>query len=153
MARLKVLAIAVATGRMGYVFFYGGELCHWGKVCKASESPALALRQTKKWIKRFKPDVVITEDIGKQSRKGRASRAIIAALARYASDLKVSDIVITRAQRFQNKYEEAKALAQQFPDLMPWVPAKPRIWESEPRSTIYFEALALALPIVRPDDD
>ncbi|WP_421726097.1 hypothetical protein [Bauldia sp.] len=55
-----------------------------------------------------------------------------------------------RIQRFANKYEKAAALAKQFPAIEPWVPTKPKLWQSEPRNCILFEALSLAKEIIDP---
>ncbi len=148
MARLKVLAIAAATGRIGCVFLIGGKLKHWAMSVKASKSPEMAANQTTKWIDEFEPEVVITEKITKRSHKGKLTKQLIAAIAKVAENRYLNDIVIPRAQNFQNKYEEAKELANQYPDILPWLPKRPRIWESEPRNMIYFEALALALEVI-----
>ncbi len=148
MARLKVLAIAVATGRIGYVFFIGDTLKEWKLSKKASRSTAEARKHVTKWIKFFKPDVVVTEKITKHSRKGDRAKGLIAAIARVAENHDLLDVSVTRIKAFKNKYEEARALVQRFPDLHPRLPKEPRIWQSEPFGTIYFEALALALQII-----
>lgn len=148
MARLKVLAIAVGTGRLGYVFLHDGELVEWRMSKKANKSPEQARSYTKSLIERFKPDVVITEKVAKRSRKGEHAKRIIAAITRVAEKAKLLDIVTPRIQQYQNKYAEARAYAERFPVLKPQVPREPRIWQSEPRSTIYFEALALALVVI-----
>ena len=148
MARLRVLAIAAATGRIGYVFFIGDTLKQWALSVKASTSPELAAKQGAQWIDKLKPDVVITEKIGVLSRKGLLTKQLIAAIATVAENTYLNDIVVPRMQNFQNKYEEVKALVKLYPELLPWAPQKPPIWESEPRNMIYFEALALALQII-----
>lgn len=51
MKRLKVLAIAAATGRVGYVFLIGGKLRDWGLSRMASKSPARAAAQTQTFVK------------------------------------------------------------------------------------------------------
>ena len=149
MARLKVLAVAAATGRLGYVFFNDDELVDWRMSHKASQSRKRAVAQVEKWIDYLKPDVVITEDVVTESRKGARTKKIIAAIADCASNLPLNDVSISRVQTFDNKYEEATVLAARYPDILPWMPKRPRIWESEPRNMVYFEALALALEVVR----
>ena len=52
---------------------------------------------------------------------------------------------IPAPSRGPNKYADAAALAQEFPQIGPWLPKRRRAWEPEPRNIIYFEALALAL--------
>jgi len=148
MARLRVLAIAAATGRIGYVFFIGDTLKQWALSVKASASPELAAKYATQLIDKLKPDVVITEKLTIHSRKGPLTKQLIAAVASVAENKYLNDIVVPRVQEFQNKYEEVKALVKMYPDLLPWAPQKPPIWESEPRNMIYFEALALALVVV-----
>ena len=84
MARLKVLAIAVATCRLGYVYLHGGELVEWKMSRTAHRSPEKARAYTKRLIERLAPDVVITEKIAKRSRKGEHAKRIIAAITRIA---------------------------------------------------------------------
>ena len=148
MARLKVLAIAAATGRIGYVFFVGDKLKDWAMSVKASKSPKLAKEKAEQWIEDLEPDVVVTEKVGKHSSKGILTKQLIDAIRNVAENRYLNDIVVPRVQSFQNKYEEAVELTKRFPDILPWAPKKPRIWESEPRNTIYFEALALALMVI-----
>ena len=57
-------------------------------------------------------------------------------------------MAVAREQEYANKYEEAAALGEQFPDLAPWVPKKRRFFDNEPRNTVLFEAVALALSIL-----
>lgn len=148
MARLRVLAIAVATGRVGYAFVSGDRLKDWRMSKKASMSPQEARKLVKQWISFFKPDVVVTEKIGKHSRKGSHTKRITAAIAKVAEHADLLNVLAPRIQAFKNKYEEARMLAKRFPELQDQVPREPRIWQSEPFSTIYFEALALALVVI-----
>lgn len=148
MERFKVLAIAVATGRIGYVFFENDELVDWKMSKKASKSSRAARDQVQKWIAFFKPDVLVTEKIGKLTRKGDHAKQIIAAIAKVAADPELLDVSVTRVQHFKNKYEEARALAERFPVIASRVPREPKLWQSEPFGTIYFEAMALALQVV-----
>jgi hypothetical protein len=148
MKRLKVLAIAVATGRIGYVYVIGDKLRDWGLSRRASKSPALAAAQAKKWIDELKPDVVVTEKVPKTSTKGAKTKSLIEAVARVASNANLLDVCVSKAHHFKNKYEEAKHLGERFPEIMGWVPRMRRIWEPEPRNTILFEALALACVVI-----
>ncbi|MEO9676261.1 MAG: hypothetical protein ABJG86_18610 [Nitratireductor sp.] len=153
MVRLKVLAMAAASGRVAYVFFREGQLVHWGLSVEASRSPEMASLQAEKWVSFFEPDVVVTEDIRHRSRKGDNTVDLIEALTGAAREAPVNDVTVLRVQRHANKYEEAEALAAHFPDILPWKPLRPRIWESEPRNMIYFEALALAVEVFGGDAD
>lgn len=145
---LKVLSLAAATGRVGYVFFVGGELIDWGVSRKASKSSANALRQLKRWIEVLDPDVAVTEKITGHSRKSQRTREIVAALACVAEKAALIDVRVERTQAFANKYDEAKALATQFPAIAAWLPNKRKLWMPEPPNTVYIEALSLAQSVI-----
>ena len=148
MKRLKVLAIAVATGRVGYVYHFGGKLRDWGLSRKASISPALAAAQADRWIRNLNPDVVVTEKVPKTSTKSTKTRSLIEAIQTVAAKANLLDVCVARGSIFKNKYEEAKHLGDLFPEISAWVPRPRRIWEPEPRNTILFEALALACIVI-----
>lgn len=144
----SVLSIAVATGRTAYVYFEEGQLTDFALSQKASESPALAVRYVRQWISLLSPDVVVTESFTKKSRKGTKTRLLTEAMAREAARHRLNNIRTVRHQHYRNKYAEAGALAIRFPELNRVLPRRPRIWESEPDSISYFEAVALALPTI-----
>ena len=95
-------------------------------------------------INTFRPDVVVTEKIEDDVRKGQKARGLIAALQRIAAENYVLDVAIARVQRFASKYEEAVSLAQRYPSIRSWLPQKRRLYQSEPHRMVTFEALALA---------
>lgn len=144
----KVLVLAAATGRIGYIYFIDGQPTHWGLSHKGASSPILAAAQTAKWITLFMPDVVIMEQVGERSRKGALTKYLIAAMADEARGAPCIDVSVPRVQLYANKYDEAKQLVRRFPMLSAWLPKRPRIWESEPRNMVLFEAVALALAFI-----
>ena len=143
----RVLAIAAASGRVGHVFFSGGRLRHWSISRKASRNGVAAVEIVQTWINRLKPNVVVTEALGK-SRKGDRSKAVTAAIGRIAAQNYLLDIAVERVRRFENKYLEARALAEEFPEIGLWLPKARRLWETEPRSAIYIDALVLAKQVI-----
>ena len=151
MKRLKVLAIAAATGRIGHVLIMGERLLDWGMSIRASRSPELAAAHARKLIETLNPDVVVTEELSKSSTKGEKTRLLLAAIADVALQIKLLDIRAKRPHEFPNKYEEAAYLATRFPEIAAWVPKKRRLWEPEPRATVLFEALALGLRVISED--
>ena len=151
-AGLRVLSVAVATGRVGYAFLVGGKLCDWGLSRKASRSPEQAASQVRQWIAYFRPDVVVTEKVEARTRKGEKTKRLIDAIAAVGRDAKLLDVAVSRIRTFKNKYAEAAALAEQFPEIKPWLPRTRRIWDPEPRNTIYFEALALAVCVIQGEE-
>ncbi|WP_206078982.1 hypothetical protein [Allomesorhizobium camelthorni] len=140
--------MAVASGRVSYVFLVKGTLYSWRISRQASKSPAETARMVESWIHQLRPDVVVTETITKHCRKGETTIALIEAVARVATDAPLLDVSVSRPHRYRNKYVEAEALADRFTELRPWVPKPRKSWDSEPRSTTLFEALALALEVI-----
>jgi len=145
MATLSVLAIAVASGKVGYVFLHDGQLQDWGITVKAAKRDNDLVGFAQGLINGLKPDIVVTEDFAAGCRKGARSRALISSLAELASHNTVLDVSVSRPRTFQSKYEEAEWLATLHPEITGYLPAqKRRIFDFEPRGMVLFEALALA---------
>lgn len=144
MERLRLLSVAVASGKIGYVLFVGNQPMDWGISRKASQNVEAARDYSKTLIVRFRPEVIVTEHLDTRCRKGAKSKMLIGAIATLVSDADCLDVTVPRWHTYQNKYEEAEALAATWPALRARLPKPPRIWETEPRSTILFEAASLA---------
>ena len=147
MTALRVLAFAAATGRVGSVFLVGDELVDWHISNKAADSGGDAAAHAQTLINDLRPDVVVTEELDSAKHKGKQALAVIAAITRTAEHNHLLDVSLPREHRYANKYAEADALAERFPELMPWKPMKRRFYDNEPRNTVLFEALALALQL------
>ena len=141
----RALAIAAASGRVGYVLLEDMRPELWGLSRKASRGAVDASEVAANWIERIRPDLVVTEKILAGSAKGPKTRDIIAAITAVAELADVLDLQVARHQAYPSKYDEAKALAADFPELAHLLPDERKPWQSEPRTMIYFEALALAL--------
>ena len=146
MAALKVLAFAAATGRVGSVFLVGDRLVDWHISNKAAESGVEAAGHAQALINDLMPDAVVTEEL-ETAHKGKHTLALIAAIARTAEHNHLLDVSVPRDHHFRNKYAEADALVEQYPELAPWKPMKRRFYDNEPRNTVLFEALSLALSL------
>jgi len=71
MAALSVMAVAVASGKVGYVYVSGGTLQDWGITLKATRSNSDLVGFVQELINDLKPDVVVTEKRTTGCRKGR----------------------------------------------------------------------------------
>ena len=149
MAALRLLSIAVGSGKVAYVYLVGDQLMEWRISDRASVSPITAARMMQIWINDLKPEVVATEKIATAKRKGDKTKHLIVAMANIAASNHLLDVSVARERPFANKYEEAAALADRYPELLPWVPKKRRLFDNEPRNTVLFEALAQALIVLR----
>lgn len=148
MAALKVLAFAAASGRVGSVFLVGDTLMHWHVSVKAAESNVEAAGHAQELINRFQPDAVVTEEQETAPHKGRNTLDLIAAIARTAEHNNLLEVSLPREHHYANKYAEAEALVARYPELTPWKPVRLHFYDNEPRTTVIFEALALALSLV-----
>lgn len=140
----KLLAIAASSGKVGFVYLSSGDLLDWGLSAKASKGLDQAFDQARAWLNFYQPELLLIERIDQGTRKGRHAQSLIQAIGAAADDLKIRGERVVRRSQYPNKYAEAAALAQEFPQLEPWLPRPRKIWEPEPRNVIYFEALALA---------
>ena len=146
--RRTLLAIAVASKKVGYVYFVGSSLKDWGVSSKASKNTRAAVSAARIWIAAFEPEYVVTECTMAPTAKHGLTKEIMRAIGQVAGDEPVLSIQIERPWNYDNKYVEAEAFSKRFPQLNPFVPKKPKIWQSEPRKMIVFEALALALSVI-----
>ncbi|MBK8458708.1 MAG: hypothetical protein IPL47_17555 [Phyllobacteriaceae bacterium] len=146
---LRLLAIAATHSRLGYAFFIGERLVDWRISDRAAKSAAKAAAWARSVIADLRPDVVVTETPAETKRKGEKTKAMIDAVAAVAADAPILDVSVPRAQGYENKYQEADAIANVYPELRPWVPKPRQFFENEPRSIVIFEAMTLAFSILR----
>ena len=146
--RQRLLSVAVAYGKIAYVFLIDGELKDWQSSKEASLEPARGRSFLRRAVMRLEPDFVVTEDPFGPTRKRGKSRSVLYALTQELTDSAMVHRLIRRDQSFANKYAEARALAERFPAIAPWLPKTPKLWMSEPRNTIYFEALSMAVRVL-----
>ena len=149
MNALRVLTVAATSRQLAYVFFVGGKLMDFHIADKAARSTTEAVGALQIWINKYKPDILVTEKIDQNKRKGPKSKALIKAMQRIAAQNYLLDIAVQRVQRFANKYEEARHLAGYFSVVRPWIPKKRRYFDSEPRVMVMFEALALGYVVLK----
>lgn len=136
-----VLSIAVASGKIGYVFLIDGELCNWGVVTKASRSTTSAVTKLKSWLDYFEPDLVVMERLTPQTRKSGQTIKNIKAMQEQLQKRTVKLKLVERLHDYANKYDEASALAERFPKAKAWLVPPRKLWEAEHRHTLIWEAL------------
>lgn len=145
MAAHSILAIAVASGRAGFVYLEDMELRDWGVSMKAAKTTQNVVAFVQALINELKPDVVVTEKCEAGCRKGPHTKSLIQAAAEIASHNPVLDIAIARLQTFPSKYDEALEIVKRFPELLGYMPKrKRRIFDFEPRGMVLFEAINMA---------
>jgi hypothetical protein len=139
----SVLGIAVSSGKIGYVYFSGGELVDWGLSSIAARSPQAAQAKVRHWFETYMPDLIVTERLSPHTRKSGRTINNIHIIAKAAQLSDAHHIEVERIQTHSNKYVEAKALSETYTNIAPWTPQARKPWQSEPKTAVIFEALAL----------
>jgi hypothetical protein len=150
MAALSILSIAVASGKAGFVLMQNGKLQDWGITVKAAKSGSDLVGFVQNLINQLHPDVMVTEDCKRGSRKGRKAKKLIASVSALASHNTVLDVSVARPRSYPSKFEEAQALAARYPEIAGYLPThKRRNFDFEPRSMVLFEAVSLAEEVTK----
>ncbi|MCP4289289.1 MAG: hypothetical protein GY792_33520 [Gammaproteobacteria bacterium] len=152
MDRVKLLAIAVRSGKIGHVFLIDKRLRDWDLSRKASKSPVHAAEYAQQLINKLEPTLLVSERLDPNSRKSAASKQNIRAIAGVGEHNYLLDVSVPRKQAETNKVAEARELAGRFPEIRSWVPRPRRLWETEPRYLTVFEALGLAVQVIDQPD-
>ena len=151
-----MLAISVASGRVGHVLLEAGKVADLGMSRKASSGPTEARGYTAQRIEILRPDVIVTEKLLRKSKKGEKTRAIIAAITSVGDVADVLNVEVARGRSHKNRFEEAADVVGRYPEMRPYLPKIRKPWEAEPKTLIYFEALSLIESVfgeARPDGE
>ena len=153
MTGLKVLAVAAANRRVGYAYFENSDLVYWTISNKAGSRPMDAVAVTQDLVTRFAPDVLVSQAVTPSLTKSKNTKKLIAAIARTGKHNGLISVSVPRQRKHKNKYKEAEALAEVFPQVANYLP-QPRLLHhsKEPRNTVLFEAIALAVTLFQDDE-
>lgn len=141
--RKRILGVAVASRKIACVLLIDGQLKDWQHSRAGGVSVSRGRSFLRVAIARYAPDLVVMEEPHGPTRKTGRSFQILLAMMQELGDNAVPHRLVSRVQTHANKYDEAAVLAKQYPEIAPWLPKPPRLWETEPTEMIYFEALAL----------
>lgn len=144
----RTMALASRSKRLACLIFAGQDLKVWHCSYQGSKSPEAAAAQFKTWVRKYKPDVVVFEDMQSAKRKGLRQKMILKALYNVVRNRRIKHHKIRHEKKHPNRYDEAAILAKQFPTLKHLVPKKPPIWQAEARTLVFFEALSHAIPVI-----
>jgi hypothetical protein len=149
----RILAVEIRAARLGYaVFETPKRLCDFGAAW--FETSGAARLRIARLLELCRPSILVLRGgIMRYPRNMRKRRRI----ARIACDeAKKFGIPIARiaeqdlAAYFErhscrDKYDVAAAVAARFPDLAWRVPSRPKFYDPEPRSILYFDSIALGM--------
>jgi hypothetical protein len=145
----KIMGLAVAAGKAGFVILRDGKLLDWKVSKKATKSPEKMQRILQGWLDVHQPDCVISEAINPYSRKSDRTLSIMQASENVIITNDCQHIAIPRERNYPNKYDEIAALSELYPQIAPWAPNPRKCFEPEPFNTILFEALALTHQVLK----
>lgn len=137
------MSVAVASRKIAFVLLIDGHLKEWQHSRAGGLSPTKGRSFLRMAIARYEPNLVVMENPYALSRKYGMALSIMTALVQELEDCGMPHYRVCRHQSFANKYEEAETLVERHPEIAPWLPDNPKLWEREPTDAIHFEALAL----------
>jgi len=149
MMPLKILALSAISDRIGLAVLHGEKLKDWHASERAAINSVEAAAFVQEAINYYRPNVVVTEKLGPHNRKGKRTQRMIAAMQMVAEQNYVLEVQTDHRHPFATKYEEAQLLAKTYPPIGPWLPAKRRYFDHQPRAMVMFEALSLAHSVAR----
>jgi len=147
---MTTMAISAHHNRIGFCFLIGKQPMDWQLARNASKSPERTKAKVMEWLRFYRPNIVVTEDLTGSVRKGKQAQRLILAAKEAALETDAQHIEIGRTQPFGNKYEQIDRLCDEFPQLKVIQPKQHRrIFDCEPAHTTVFEACSMALDVLR----
>lgn len=152
---VRVLAIDPCTKGFGFVVMEGQEkVIDWGTKYVKGDKNSQSLKRIEGLIDCYLPEVIIVEDCQSSgSRRCSRIRGVIDDIMSLASTKQIKLRKISRSavkKAFSShgaatKHEIAVAIAEQFPELLPYLPRLRKPWMVEDDRMNIFDAAALAL--------
>jgi hypothetical protein len=147
----RILAVEIRAARLGYAVLEApNQLRDFGAA--SFESFATARARIARLLRLYRPSILILRGGSARYPRNTGHRKAVARIAR--DEARKSAIPVARLteqvfktcfERYscRDKYDVATVLATQFPDLGWRLPSKPKFYDPEPRSMIYFDSIAL----------
>src|SRR5438128_4854771 len=152
----RVLAVDPYDQGLGFAVLEGPEkLVDWGLKHAENRSGACYTEFLAKLIRRYEPDILITEDGARQgSSRHLRSRLTLRRIVQFARRRRLRVRTYSRAAvedtfaligASKNKHQIATAIADCFPELAARLPKPQKPWTGENRSMNVFDAVSFAL--------
>ncbi len=151
----RVLAIAPCVQGIGYIVFNDPRSpIDWGIKWTRHEKNTKGLEKIASLIDHYQPDVLIFEDVyGGGSRRADRIKDLLDNVGVLAQRKDVPVVSYARDRMRQTfrtdgtvtKYQIAKTIAEQLPELAPRLPVERKIWLPEHANMSIFDAVSLAL--------
>jgi hypothetical protein len=154
---VRVLGLSPRTAGCGFAVIEKEEgLLAWGVAELPSGNSSDLLARINTLVERYQPTAICLESSSETNRRQRARDRLdlVASWARKhgLTVVALSRLEVRRAFRLPSgatNHDTAVAVVAALPQLAVYLPAKRRLWESEPRALRMFEAVAFASATMR----
>lgn len=154
--REVVLAIYPTSRGLGYIVMCSPlSPLDWGvREVRAEQKNVACLKKVSALIEAHQPDVIVLEDpVNRRAARSERIRHLCQAIARLADGQSVEVHICPRSKvgeffkgfGARTRHEIAMVIASQVSALERFLPARRKIWQSEPRHSSIFNAAALAM--------
>jgi len=149
----RILAVEIRAARLGYAVFESPRgLTDFGGAC--FPVPRAARSRIARLLRLYRPSVVVLPGPGARYPRNMPIRKAIARIAR--DEARKAAIPIARVsereiksnfERYscRDKYDVAALVASKFPDISWRLPPRPKFYDPEPSSMLYFDSIALGV--------
>ena len=149
------LAVSLSPRGFAFVLFQAdGNPFDWGvREIRGSQKNARCFLAIKKLLRQYRPQALVLEETGRDSRRGARVRALYRSLGELGEREGVVVVRYTRAQvratfaaeGARTRPEIAKAIATRIPAFAPKLPPLRKIWMSEDPRQSLFDAAGLGV--------
>ena len=149
-----ILSVAPFSRGFGYVVFEGPHnLIDWGVKEVRTDKNTSSLNKIEALIDFYWPDVLVLEDPSGENRRRVRIRSLLGLISKLGRRKKIATKSYTRPmvrQAFETisvstKFEISRAIADEWPELKPYLPPFRKPWMSEDYRMSMFEAISLAV--------
>lgn len=153
---LRLLAIDLTAKGFGFALLDARlGLLDWGFSSLLATDDAVFLERVSTRIDRGRPTALVLENFapikGRETALRRRDLAIALAAQRKIGLCQVSQKIVQGILGPGTKAETARVLVQRFPELQHRMPRERTRWSTEDERMHIFDALALAVVVMRPD--
>lgn len=141
----RILSVSARHGALACVLFLDGKLMEYHQSRLAIRSVENARHAMQRWIRLYRPAVVLAEDFRTAKSKGAKQRAIIKEIKKTARLHGIRTVSISREKTRGKTFKRFEKLAKRFPKIAHRCPKPPKLWEAEPKEVPLFEALSIAV--------
>jgi hypothetical protein len=149
----RILAVEIRAARLGYAVFETPKyLRDFGAAW--FDCPAIARSRIARLLHFYQPSVLVLPGGSTRYPRNMRKRRAVARIARdEARKLAIPSARVTEVEfssffeRYscRDKYDLAAVLVGWFPDLAWRLPSRPKFYNPEPRSMLYFDSVALGI--------